>query len=195
MQQIKPADLKKIAQRFTEKYYPQWVSRVDRIWDMLEKTNLNSILSGSAESGYQQGNALGMSGDIDPQFQEYMGGMSLYAYVKQNTNDRSWISEEDIATVMNRAPESIKLPDAIQQNLDNAIHEAFSYIAGERVNQDSGREVNESEPHNRIEKEKGYAKVWTKDSNPEGEIVGKQRFSKLYEDRSQYEIFILDNGE
>ena len=57
---MKPIDLKEIAQRFTSKYYPQWISRVDRIWDMFEKIDPKSFVSESGKSQYQLGNAFGV---------------------------------------------------------------------------------------------------------------------------------------
>ena len=133
MVQMKPIDLKKIAQRYTEKYYPQWVSRVDRIWDMFEKTDLNLMFSESAKSGYQQGNALGIVGEIEPEFKECMNVISILAYVNQNVKGEDNIGEDEIRIQIASAPEGIRMSNAQQQRLKATLGEIFFSTAGEVV--------------------------------------------------------------
>jgi hypothetical protein len=46
-----------------------------------------------------------------------------------------------------------------------------------------------------IEEEKNYARVWTKDSSPDGDVIDKHRFDELVKSKTVYEIFIIDKGE
>lgn len=125
MEQKKPIDLKEVAKRFTEKYYPQWLSRVNRIWEMFEKTDLNSLHPESIKSLYQQGNALGIVGEIEPQFKECMNVISILAYVNQNVKGKDNISEDEIRIQLTSAPEGINISAEQRQRLKITFNEIF----------------------------------------------------------------------
>jgi len=127
---MRPIDLKEVAKRFTEKYYPQWLSRFDRIWEMFEKTDLNKIVSDPVKSQYQQGNALGITGTADPESKEYMSGIAIVAFTYQGTKDKDSISEDEVKKRISLVP-NLKITHGLQQKLENVISEMLPLIVEE----------------------------------------------------------------
>jgi len=122
MVQMKPIDLKEVAKRFTEKYYPQWMSRFDRIWEMFEKTDLNKIVSDPAKSQYLQGNAFGIAGTAEPESKEYMSGIAIVAFTYQGAKDKDSISNDEVKKRISLVP-NLKIIPEVQEKLENVISE------------------------------------------------------------------------
>jgi len=122
MVQMKPIDLKEVAKRFTEKYYPQWMSRFDRIWEMFEKTDLNKIVSDPAKSQYLQGNAFGIAGTAEPESKEYMSGIAIVAFTYQGAKAKDSISDDEIKKRISLVP-NLKIIPGVQRKLENVISE------------------------------------------------------------------------
>lgn len=118
---MNPIDLKVVAKRFTEKYYPQFLHRVDRIWDMFEKIDINSFVSKSGK--YQLGNAFGIAGTAEPIFQEYMKVISILAYVNPSVKGKDGIDKNEIIIQLTSAPKGIKLSTIQQQKLEDFFSE------------------------------------------------------------------------
>jgi hypothetical protein len=123
MEQRIPNDLKAVAIRFTKIYYPQWISRVDRIWHMLEKVDFESIRLETTQS--HQGNALGIGGAEDPQYSDYMSVISILAYVDQKPKNKDSIDKNEIIVQITSAPEGLKISNVQQQKLTNVLGEIF----------------------------------------------------------------------
>jgi len=183
---MKPTDLKEIAERFTEKYYPQWLSRVDRIWKMLEKIDPKSLNFQFKNSQSIQGNAFGIAGETDPQFKEYMTGVAILAFTYQGVKDKNNISEDEIRKKVTIVPGSLNMPLGLQGKLENVLSEMLPLMIDSEVLKTKGKEVRD---------EKKYAKVWRNETGTEEEIINKQKFDEFEKMKLNYDIFIIDNGE
>jgi hypothetical protein len=187
---MKPIDLKKIAQRFTSKYYPQWVSRVDRIWNMFEKIDLNQILSESTTSQYQLGNAFGITGTTEPEFNECISGIAILAFTYKNVKDEDDVSEKDIKKQISIVPVSPKITTDIRQKLEDVLGEMLSSNIEGVI-----EEKNDAEVQKLKSLDENYAKIWTNETSSEYLLIDKHRFEGLNKKKSNYDIFIVDNGE
>lgn len=119
MAEIKPIDLKEAAKKFTEKYYPQWLSRVDRIWNMFGKVDPDLLFSNSQS---QLGNAFGISGTVDPESKEFIGGIAILAFTYKQVQDESLVSEDEIRQKISIIP-NFKITPALQRKLGHVLAE------------------------------------------------------------------------
>ncbi len=120
---MKPIVLKEVAKKYTEKHHPEWLHRVDRIWDMFEKIDFDSFIS---ESGnHQLGNSFGIAGATDPEFQEYMKVISILAYINPRIKNDG-IGRNEIRVQLNSVPEGIKLSEKQQHKLEDFISDILA---------------------------------------------------------------------
>ncbi|MFH2059396.1 MAG: hypothetical protein ABIJ59_10910 [Pseudomonadota bacterium] len=148
MEQKKPIDLKDVAKRFTEKYYPQWLSRVDRIWEMLEKVDPNSLFSESENSQSQQGNALGITGDVEPKFKECISGIAILAFTCRDVKDKDSISADEIRKRISIVPAGLKLTPILQSKLENILAEMLPSVIEESTIQPKNKGALNLNEHN-----------------------------------------------
>jgi len=137
---MKPIDLKEVAKRFTEKYYPKWLSRFDRIWEMFEETNLNKIISDPATSQSYLGNAFGITGTTEPESQDYMSGIAIVAFTYQGAKDKDSISDDEVKKKISLIP-NLKLTPGVQKRLEDTISEMLPLMVGEAVEQSKYKET------------------------------------------------------
>ena len=133
MEQIKPIDLREVAKRFTEKYYPQWLSRVDRIWEMLGKIDPNSLYSESAKSQYQLGNALGIAGTVEPEFKECISGIAVFAFTCHGLKSEEGIVEADLQSHIATTSLGLKISPGLQSKLESVLIEMLPSLIGGTV--------------------------------------------------------------
>ena len=107
MEPKKSTDLKKIAQKLTEKHYPQWISRIDRIWDRPVTLDFEAMLSKSNKSDSYPQNALGISEQEDPLFHECMSMIPIMACANQTLKNNKEVSKEKLLVMILSAPEGI----------------------------------------------------------------------------------------
>jgi len=201
MVKMKPIDLKKVAKRFTEKYYPQWLSRFDRIWEMFEKTDLNKIVSDPAKSQYQQGNAFGIAGTAEPESKEYMSGIAIVAFTYHGAKDKDSISNDEIIKRISLVP-NLKITPGVQQKLENVISEMLPLMAKNIEEQPESKtdnlellQVNEKmTEYNQKLSSIGVSeyRVWYNDSEPSGlpiDIITKEKI--VTRKREKYNLFIV----
>ena len=177
---MKPIDIKEVAKRFTEKYYPQWLSRFEMIWEMFQKTDLNKIVSDYAKSQYQLGGALGITGAIEPETKDCIGVIAVFGAIYQDAEDEGSIGADEVRKKMFLFP-NIKLTPGAQQQLEDFFSEMLPLMTGGDDEQ--------------IKIENKFAKAWTNETGAEGKKIDKQKFEELKKIRSDYDIFIIDNGE
>ena len=190
MVQMKPIDLKKVAKRFTEKYYPQWLSRVDRIWDMFEKIDIESFVSESSNSQSQLGNAFGIAGEVEPKFQECMSGIAIFAFTYQGVKDKNIVSEDEIRKRVTIVPGGFNMPAGLQGKLENVLSEMLPLVG----NSIEGQAENQA---NDLPSSVGASeyRVWYNDSEPSGlpiDIFTKEKI--VTQKREKYNLFIVREG-
>jgi len=140
MAQIKPIDLKKIAKRFTEKFYPDWVSRFDRIWAMLEKLEPDSITTGTDKSQSQLGNAFGITGMAGPESQECIGGIAVLAFTYRQVQNKSSVSEDEVRQKISIIP-NFKITPALQRKLEHVLAEMVPSMKQGIAEQDENQSI------------------------------------------------------
>lgn len=133
MGHLKPIDLKEVAKIFTERYYPQWLSRVDRIWEMLEKVDPNSLYSESAKPLNLQGNTFGITGEIEPKFQECISGIAVFAFTCNGLKSDDEIAEPELQSRITTTSLNLKIPPGLQSKLEAVLSEMLPTIVGETI--------------------------------------------------------------
>ena len=121
MGQVKPIELKKIAIKFIEKYYPQFLHRVDRIWDMFENIDINSFVTDSGEE--QLGSAFGLTGTAEPGSQEPIIGIAILAFTYQTTKHETNLSKDEINKRISNSANILEIPPNVQHKLKELISE------------------------------------------------------------------------
>lgn len=148
---MKQIELKEVAKRFTEKYYPQWLSRVDRIWEMLENIDPNFLQAEPASSQYQQGNAFGIAGEIEPKFKEYMGGIAVFAFTCRSIQGDDGIGENEIKNQISITQTNLNISAGLQAKLENVLSEMLPSMIGDVIEADERKfEIHFTETEVRI---------------------------------------------
>ncbi|MCK4454608.1 hypothetical protein KAU51_04700 [Candidatus Parcubacteria bacterium] len=190
MAHMKPIDLKEVAKRFTEQYYPQWLSRFDRIWEMFEKTDINKIVSDPAKFQYQQGNAFGITGTADPESKEYMSGIAIVAFTYQGTKDEDSISEDEVKKRISLVP-NLKITHGLQQKLENVISEMLPLMVGESVAKAKNKKLTKQKTSERQTKEFVVYLARSSGFGTDNFLVNEEELhSKYLFEKRQYDIII-----
>lgn len=148
MEQKNPVDLKNVAKRFTEIYYPQWLSRVDRIWDMFENIDLQVHFSKSPKTQRQQGNAFGITGEIEPKFRECISGIAILAFTYQDIKGKDTISEDELRKKISIVPAGLNLTSTLQNKLENVLAEILPSMVDGGVEQLKNKETSKTKNKN-----------------------------------------------
>lgn len=126
MAQIRPLDLKAFANKFAEKYYPQWLHRVDRIWDMFERIDFDSFIPES--DNFQVGNSFSIAGEAGPESKEIISGIAILAFTYQNVKDKDNVNDAVIRKHISINPLSSKVSPELQQKLEGVLSEMLSSV-------------------------------------------------------------------
>lgn len=124
MNELNSIDFKSAAIKFTEAYYPQWTGRADRIWKMLVSINVDNRLSLFSQID-NIGDALGIAGDADPEFKEYMAGVAVFAFMCRDGE----IKESADSTGLKKRVSLIPFGDMtprLKAKIESVIEEMFS---------------------------------------------------------------------
>lgn len=178
---MKPIDLKEVAKQYTKKYYPQWLSRVDRIWDMFEKTSPNQVVDNVVKSGFQQGGALGIDGQQDPQLNECISGIAILAFTHQSVRDEDGSVSDEKISVSHIGPE---VSEDVQKELKSVLAEMLA------INKDSTQSVMEKKES--VYHEPPEYLAWYKDTEPSGiplDMKTKKRI--VNNDKKKHDLLIV----
>lgn len=191
MKYLKPTDIKTIASRFVDSHYPQFVSRVDRIWHMLEEMDLNLAFPEQEKEGFQHGNALGIAGAIDPDLKECLRVVSILAYANQTIRNKDAISESDIKIQLVSAPDGLRISAGQLQKLEQIISEIFESNIGEPFEVSNSKPSVEETKRTKIFKDNV---VYLSRKNSFGVnrflVTEEDVHSKYLSDKFQYDIII-----
>lgn len=194
MAQIKPIDLKKIAKRFTEEFYPDWVSRFDRIWAMFEKIDPDSIPTGLDKLQPRLGNAFGITGMAEPESQECIGGIAVCAFTYKQVQDKSSVSEDEIRQKISIIP-NFKITPSLQRKLEHVLAEmvpSMTYGVDEQT-----EKLKIEEDTTGYNKKASFAetydyRIWYNDSEPSGLPIDISLKEKIViKEKDKYDLFII----
>lgn len=185
MAQLKPIDLKEVAQRFTKKYYPQWLHRFDRIWAMFEKLDLDSFVSNAAEPQYQQGEGFGIAGETDHLFKECISGIAIFAFTNQDLRENN-INTEELRNRIAIVTANKNLSAGLQKKISDVLCEMMPLMAGaaEEQTENTVAESLEKDFFVYLSNTSGFG---TKKEN----ASEKEIHSKYLSDKEQYDLIIF----
>lgn len=176
---MKPTNLKEIAKKFASIYYPQWLSRVDRIWTMFHETGLNNVVPpASITSQYQLTDGLALAGETEPKFKEFITGIAIFAFTYQGLRKEQNVSDVDLQERISTTCISHKLAPDLKAKLEGILSDILPSMVEEAV---------QDEKETKLE-----YRVWYKDSEPTGKLIGpKEKEQIMATEKERYDLLIL----
>ena len=195
MEHLKPVDLKEVAKRFTERYYPQWLSRVDRIWEMLEKVDQISLSSESTKPLNLQGNTFGITGEIEPKFQECISGIAVFAFTCNGLKSDDEIAEPDLQSRITTTSLNLKISPGLQSKLEAVLSEMLPSMIEESVAKTTNKKPIKQEPSKRQTKEFMVCLARSSGFGTDSFLVNEEELhSKYLSNKKEYDLVVYQHN-
>lgn len=182
-------EVKRIAKDFITSYFKVSEDFFEIAWDFIDKHYEEiSSLGKPAEKLRQLGAPLAFGGFGE---EEQQGVIVFFIFVGAHKQISITEKAQDLMPIIQGACQHFQIHEKLQEQIVqrmSSIDEKMEKILEERQ---KGL-VEGVKPE---EKEKSEYRVWYKDSEPEGETIGKQKYDELIKNKSNYKIFIIDHGE
>ena len=170
---MKPIYLKEIARGYTDKFYPQYLSRVDRIWDMIE-----SMPPNIKPSEYQCGDGFSFASGAEESFDDFISGIAVFVFTYKNIKDENKITKENLKETIETNLLKLKLTKSINDKIKNLLKEVIPSSVSKLNGFINGKKVE--------------YKVWYKNSEPGGIELTKEAKEELVKnDLDKYILFII----
>jgi hypothetical protein len=134
---METAKYKELAECFVAKYYPQFISRVDRIWDMLYELDLGENTSEPAESKYQIGNGLAFGGEANPELSVVASGIDIIVKAHKGAGDNTTIEDSIFKIRINTICDNREINPDLKHKLESTISEFLQSAITQDINKEN----------------------------------------------------------
>ncbi|HEC66928.1 MAG TPA: hypothetical protein ENI23_16760 [bacterium] len=161
---------------------------------MLDKVDLNSLQSESGKSHYQLGNALGITGEVEPQFKEFVGLVTVFAFTHQNIQGGD-VTKAEMKKQLSLTQTNLNLNASQQAKLEDVFSEMLSSVIENTADQTIHDKITE---HKTPEKETREFVVYLARSSGFGTdrfpVNEEELHSKYLSNKENYDIIVYQHN-
>jgi hypothetical protein len=192
---MKPIILKDLAKRFADTYYPHWLSRFERIWDIFEKMLLTNKTFVNGIPEFELGAGLPFANGAEPRFKDFISGVAIFAFTYQPLRDAHDLTEDTLRTRINKTCLSLKIPVDIEDKIGATLMEMVPELVDRaQSEQDKAAAVKEMEAKETESQQYAVYTAHPSGIGVESETANERTIKRKYlSNKENYDIFVYQH--
>jgi hypothetical protein len=123
-------DFKEAARMFVSKHYPQFLSKTDRFWEMLNEIDFAKKFS-EVSYPFHSGQGFGFAGEVDPELKNMVSAIAVIVIIQQNMDEK--VSESKLKNTLETTCLNLEITPHLKTKIEEAIYDVLASASNEVI--------------------------------------------------------------